>query len=183
MTLWEATSRHREQLLSLASVATSQQTWMAGRRAHSLVRGGKISRPPSFFFFFSSPTSPVLLSCEFQHAIYTSTLRNPYAQRSRMLAFYYYYYYFKTPLPVQKVTTIYSIHIVFCFDLNRSDAQLPLFPSLQPSFDHSRDAGEALVVAAEPLFVCLFLYLALNLMTAVSGSQTESWCRCNWPLR
>lgn len=62
-------------------------------------------------------------------------------------------------LPVQKVTTVYSIDIIFTFDFNSSDARLPLFPSLRPSVldTHLKYAGGVLVVAAEPLFVYLFV--------------------------
>lgn len=66
-------------------------------------------------------------------------------------------------LPVQKVTTVYSIDVIFSFDFNNSNAQLPLFPSLQRpvsawhSLNHLQYAGEVLVVAAEPLFVYLFV--------------------------
>lgn len=53
---------------------------------------------------------------------------------------------------------------------------LPPFPSL-PAFGSGRSLDEtygtrekALAAAAEPLFVSFVCYLALNLMTAVSGS-------------
>lgn len=174
--LWQATSRHQERLLSLASVVTLQQTGMAGKWAHSVIRGGKFTSlwAP---FLISSPTSLLLLSCEFQHTIYTSTLRNPSAQRSRMLAFFF--FFFSKHL-ISTCTESYNrIQYWRCFQFWFSQQRCtitsvsipPTFSSWH-SFDHLQDVGEMLVVAAEPLFVCLFLTWHLT-----------SWQRCRVPKR
>lgn len=163
--LWKATSRHQEQLLSsyfkqLASVATSQQTRMAGKWPFSELLFRPFSTLPASAFTWLSA-----------HHLHLNT-QKPFCSAQQALAFFFWN---TSYLPVQKVTAIHSIDVVFSFDFNGSDAQLPLFPPLWPSvlehsYNHFQDAEEVVVVAAEPLFVCLFFYLALNLMTVESGS-------------
>lgn len=165
MTLWEATSRHWEQLLSLASVATSQQTWMAGRRAHRLIPWGRISRPLSFFFLIPSPTSPLLLSCEFQHAIYTSTLRTPYAQRSRMLAFLLLFQNTSTCTESYNHTQ-YSHCFLFWFEPQWCTITSVSIP---PTFVRRMREKRLPLQQSHCLFVCFFTW------------HLTSWQRCRVP--
>lgn len=65
------------------------------------------------------PASPLLLSCEFQHTIYTSTLRYPSAQRRGCCLFFFFFCSSKTPhiylyskLQLYTVLTLFSVVIL-----------------------------------------------------------------------
>lgn len=128
--LWQATSRHQEQLLSLASVATSQQTGTAGK-SHPW---GKIHQPLSSFShpFSNLPASTFMWISA--HHLHLDT-QKPLCSAQQDVSFFSFLFFFQNTsyLPVQKVTTVYSIDVVFNFDFHSSDAQLPPFPSLRPS--------------------------------------------------
>lgn len=94
MMLWTATSRHRNNLCHpilniwplLQPHRWSHGTWTARNWVHGLICGETLLfRQSLSSFFVPSPTSPLLISCEFQHTIYTSTLRNPSASTRRVL--------------------------------------------------------------------------------------------------
>ena len=92
--------------------------------------------------FVPSPTSPHLISCEFQHTVFftTSTLRNPSTQR----VFPHIYLYRK--LQPYTVLTLFSLvilmHTYLCFH--------PSNPQLVEAFEGEKRS-------AEPLFVYLYV--------------------------
>lgn len=115
--------------------------------------------PPSELLFRPFTSHFMWISA---HHLHLHTQKSLCSTR-RALAFFLFFFFRNTSyLPVQKVTAIYSIDVIFSFDLNSSDAQLPLFPSpptfsSRRSFNHLQYAWEVLVVAAEPFFVYLFV--------------------------
>lgn len=167
--LWQATSRHQEQLLSLASVATSQQTGTAGK-SHPW---GKIHQPLSSCShpFSNLPASTFMWISA--HHLHLDT-QKPLCSAQQDVSFFF--FFSKTPhiylyrkLQPYTVLTLFSILIFTAATHNYlrfHPSDLQFLTLIWPFTGCGRSACRC-----SRAIVCLFVcYLALNLMTAVSGS-------------